>query len=47
MTNLLTLDDWVHQTHNDATRISTKFFIGQKNLMIELINKSAYIFNIK
>jgi hypothetical protein len=32
MTCSLTLDDWVHQAHNAATKVSNEFFLGQKNL---------------
>jgi len=32
MTCSLTLDDWVHQTHNATTEVSNEFFLGQKNL---------------
>jgi len=32
MTCSLTLDDWVHQAHNAAIKVSNEFFLGQKNL---------------
>jgi len=32
MTCSLTLNDWVHQAHNDATEVSNEFFLSQKNL---------------